>query len=68
MRNTMHLVNTSSIIYFSEWDPKGFEFMAQKYFAKVEKKSTMTVGSVNDEEEEGSSDVRIIHTEEVIKC
>ena len=33
LRDTLHLVHTSTIIQFGDWNRKGFEFMAKKYFS-----------------------------------
>ena len=64
MRNTMHLINTSTIIYFNDWGRPGFSFMAKKYFSQNDKESSLNAG----EEAEEDPDVQITHLEEVIKC
>lgn len=33
MRDTLHLVNSSTIIQFGDWSRAGFEYMARKYFS-----------------------------------
>ena len=33
MRDTPHLVNSSTIIQFGDWSKAGFEYMAKKYFS-----------------------------------
>ena len=33
MRETLHLVNSSTIIQFGDWSKAGFEYMAKKYFS-----------------------------------
>lgn len=31
MRDTPHLLNSSTVIFFGEWSDSGFEFIARKY-------------------------------------
>ena len=63
MRDTLHLVNTSTIIQFGDWSRAGFEYMARKYF---EGKQLLAVQNADDDDTEEEIDVE--HLEQVVLC
>ena len=41
MRDTHHLINTSTIIWFGEWSDSGYEQVAHRHLADADKKSEL---------------------------
>lgn len=42
MRDSLHLVNSSTIIYFGEWSDDGFEFVAKRHLLEDEMVQTIS--------------------------
>ena len=83
MRDTPHLVNTSTVIQFGDWSRAGFEYMAKKYFSSKividelpvpllqDDGDTTTIDLIqnsNDEDKEEDDDMPVEHLEKVVLC
>lgn len=41
MRETYHLINTSTIIWFGEWSDAGYDHIAQRHLADADSKTEL---------------------------
>jgi len=61
MRDTQHLVNTSTIIQFGDWSKAGFEYMAKKYFAN--QSNQLKSGTDDNSDDEG---FHVLHLDQIV--
>ena len=78
MRETLHLVNSSTIIQFGDWSRAGFEYMAKKYFSSRFVVNELPQNLLKDDDDttdiqlssnsEDNEEVEVEHLEKVVLC